>query len=157
MQELASPENWIVAVTTAVIVLLCVGLHYEALSGCSRYLPQLIEKRRRRVSVVILVVLATHLLEMWLFAFGYYFLVYMESGALAATDLLAGDATVDSMLDYAYFSAMVYTTVGFGDVIPRGPIRLMTGMEALTGLVMITWSASYTFLEMQRDWPEKRR
>lgn len=48
---------------------------------------------------------------------------------------------------------MVYTTVGFGDLIPIGPIRLMAGVEALTGLVMITWSASYTFLEMQRDWP----
>ena len=28
----------------------------------------------------------------------------------------------------------------------------MTGVEALAGLVMITWSASYTFLEMQRYW-----
>jgi hypothetical protein len=28
-------------------------------------------------------------------------------------------------------------------------------MEALTGLVMITWSASFTFLEMQRDWPSR--
>jgi hypothetical protein len=32
----------------------------------------------------------------------------------------------------------------------------MTGLEALTGLVMITWSASFTFLEMQRDWPPPR-
>jgi hypothetical protein len=47
---------------------------------------------------------------------------------------------------------MVYTTVGFGDLLPQGAIRFMSGMEALTGLVMITWSASFTFLEMQRDW-----
>jgi hypothetical protein len=49
-------------------------------------------------------------------------------------------------------SAMTYTTVGFGDVVPVGAIRFVAGLEALTGLVMITWSASYTFLEMQRDW-----
>ena len=29
---------------------------------------------------------------------------------------------------------------------------VVLGKEALTGLVMITWSASYTFIEMQRDW-----
>jgi len=28
----------------------------------------------------------------------------------------------------------------------------MAGVEALTGLVLITWSASYSFLEMRRDW-----
>jgi hypothetical protein len=42
--------------------------------------------------------------------------------------------------------------VGFGDIVPVGPIRFMAGMEGLTGLVMITWSASYAFLEMHRDW-----
>jgi hypothetical protein len=46
--------------------------------------------------------------------------------------------------------------VGFGDLVPHGAIRFMTGMEALTGLVMITWSASFTFLEMQRDWHSTR-
>jgi hypothetical protein len=28
----------------------------------------------------------------------------------------------------------------------------MTGTEALTGFLLITWSASFTFLEMQRFW-----
>ena len=35
---------------------------------------------------------------------------------------------------------MTYTTVGFGDVVPLGAICFMAGVEALTGLVMITWS-----------------
>ena len=62
-----------------------------------------------------------------------------------------------SWVDSFYFSVVAVTTVGFGDVYPVGPIRFMTGMEALTGLVMITWSASFTFLEMQRDWPAGRK
>jgi hypothetical protein len=83
---------------------------------------------------------------MWLFASGYFFLVGIEGlGRLTGLEL-AG------LTDYVYYSAMVYTTVGFGDVVPNGAIRFMTGMEALTGLVMITWSASFTFLEMQRNW-----
>ena len=47
---------------------------------------------------------------------------------------------------------MVYTTVGFGDIVPEGALRMITMSEALSGLSLITWSASFTFLEMQRLW-----
>jgi hypothetical protein len=49
---------------------------------------------------------------------------------------------------------MVYTTVGFGDLIPSGPIKMITCAEALAGLALITWSASFTYLQMQRLWRE---
>jgi hypothetical protein len=42
--------------------------------------------------------------------------------------------------------------VGFGDLVPSGPIRFLSGMEALTGFVLIAWSASFTYLEMERFW-----
>jgi hypothetical protein len=57
-----------------------------------------------------------------------------------------------NLLDQVYYSAVVYTTLGFGDVVPGGAIRFLTGVESVTGLVLITWSASFTFLEMQRYW-----
>lgn len=59
-------------------------------------------------------------------------------------------------LDYVYFSAITYTTLGYGDLVPTGPIRFLTGTEALIGLMLITWSASITFLEMQRHWSARR-
>ena len=108
-------------------------------------------RRRPRVLVLILVILATHVAEIWLFAFGYYALV--DIGGLGS---LRGVADVTGLPDYAYFSAVVYATVGFGDLAPTGAIRFLAGVEALTGFVMITWSASLTFLEMQRDWPPSR-
>jgi len=43
--------------------------------------------------------------------------------------------------------------VGFGDLVPIGPIRMLTAAEGLTGLALVTWSASFTFLAMQRFWP----
>jgi hypothetical protein len=46
----------------------------------------------------------------------------------------------------------VFTTLGFGDILPEGPIRFMTGVEAVSGLTFITWSASFTFLEMLKTW-----
>jgi hypothetical protein len=151
MSYLADPNNWIVALATVGIVTACVWLHFGVLSNCSRYLPRISHRRARRVMVLIIVILSTHVAEIWLFAFGYYVLVGLEHfGALVG-------AEITGIPDYTYFSAMVYTTVGFGDLIPSGPIRFMTGMEALTGLVMITWSASFTFLEMARDWPPPRQ
>jgi hypothetical protein len=148
---LADPYNWIVAVTTLAIVSLCVGTHFEVLSRCNRYIAVVSRQRRRRVVVLILLILLTHVVEMWYFAIGYYVLI----GTFGLGSLVG--AETNSLVDFAYYSAMTYTTVGFGDIAPLGAIRFMTGMEALTGLVMITWSASFTFLEMQRDWPPSER
>ena len=38
-----------------------------------------------------------------------------------------------TLSDCGYYSFVTYTTLGFGDIIPHGPIRFLTGMEALTG------------------------
>jgi len=57
-----------------------------------------------------------------------------------------------SLLDCVYFSSTVFSTVGFGDIVPMGDLRFLTGIESLTGLVLITWSASFLFFEMQRYW-----
>ena len=58
------------------------------------------------------------------------------------------------MFDYVYFSAVVYSTLGFGDVVPSGMLKLFTGVEGLVGFGLITWSAAFTFLQMQRHWSE---
>jgi len=59
-----------------------------------------------------------------------------------------------SLLDCAYFSFTSYTTLGFGDIVPIGDLRYLTGLESLTGLVLITWSASFLYLEMTRYWDQ---
>lgn len=148
MEPFTDIGNWTVVTVTLLVIAAAIGLHYEVLRACMRFLPQMSHRRRRRVLILIFVILITHSAEIWLFAIGYFFLLdFHMIGALAGT------TPIVELVDYAYYSAMVYTTVGFGDVFPSGPIRFMTGMEALTGLVLITWSASFTFLEMQRDWP----
>ncbi len=151
MQELADAANWAIVLATFGIIALVIGLHYEVLRGCIRFLPTVSHRRRRRVLILIFVILFTHAIEIWFFAFGYFGLLRFEMFGS-----ITGSVEIVSLVDHAYFSGMVYTTVGFGDLVPIGPIRFMAGMEALTGLVMITWSASFTFLEMQRDWPSNR-
>ena len=56
-------------------------------------------------------------------------------------------------MDYFYYSAVMYTSLGLGDVFPTGHLRFMSGIEALNGLMMIGWSTSFTFLAMRNYWP----
>jgi hypothetical protein len=144
-------DNWlangVVVLATVFVVCLCVLVHYEGLSLLARNL----EKRhghqpRRKVIYGIFAVLVLHTIEIWLFGATYWMLLlWPDTGHVVA-------AATTGFLDSIYLSAMTYTTVGFGDLAPVGPIRFLAGTEALTGFVMITWSASFTFLEMERFW-----
>jgi hypothetical protein len=151
VNALSEPAHWAIVLVTLGVISLIIGLHYEVLRGCIRFLPAVTHRRRRRVIVFILVILLTHAVEIWIFGIAYHVLLQWEYFGR-----IDGEYAVAELIDYVYYSGMVYTTVGFGDLVPHGPIRFMSGMEALTGLVMITWSASFTFLEMQRDWRIRR-
>ena len=57
-------------------------------------------------------------------------------------------------LDYFYLSITTFTTLGIGDVHPRGALRIIAGIQSLNGLVLIGWSASFTYLSMEKFWDE---
>jgi hypothetical protein len=141
-----SPHGFAVIAVTLLVVLVCVLLHYETFTWLTRALARMhLRVRRRRILLLMFGLLALHVVEIWVFALGYR--VLLEPGELSAVRGSPG-----GLLDLVYFSAVVYSTLGLGDLIPTGPIRFLTGMEALTGFLLTTWSASFTFLEMQRFW-----
>lgn len=139
--------NAVVALATLVAVGACVLVHYEGLSWMSRRLLRRHDANpRRKVVLGVLGVMALHVLELWLFGTTFWALGRLEgTGHVVGADPLG-------MLDAVYLATMAYTTVGFGDVAPVGAIRFLAGTCALTGFVMITWSASFLFLEMERFW-----
>jgi hypothetical protein len=144
----------VTALATLIIVLMCVGVHYEGLSALSRWARIDVTPARLKIATLIVGQLILHVIEIWIFAVGYFVLTQkLKFGAIIqlpySNDL---STNIVGFLDHVYFSAVVYSTLGFGDLIPDGPVRFLTGMEAVAGLVLITWSASFTFLEMQRYW-----
>ena len=138
----------IVVIACALLIALTTVVHYEALSGLNGGLPLLAIPNRTKLLVVISTAFIAHALEMALYGLAIYFLVkYFGVGTLK------GPAGL-SLASCFYFSAETYTSLGFGDLTPVGPIRMIAGVEALNGLLLIGWSASYAYIAMERFWNE---
>jgi hypothetical protein len=128
------------------LVVAAVVIHYESLRAISLFTADLTMPHRALSLVVITGVLLAHLIEISVFAVGYYIIhAFFNLGSIK------GEFEA-SPLDYFYFSVTTYSTLGVGDLFPTGVIRLIAGLEALTGIVLIGWSASFTYLSMQRSW-----
>lgn len=133
-------------IISGMIVTLCVVLHFEALRFLSHTIGMHVHKRIG-VLVVMLGLLVAHVFEIIIFAAGYMLMQHVfELGYI-------DNLNETNFLDYIYYSSVVYTTVGFGDLIPFGAARMLSAAEGLAGLAMITWSASFTFLAMKHFWP----
>ncbi len=147
---ITSGTYWAAVLITLVATTLTVGLQYEVLERLNYSMPRW--KRvppRLRVLGMIVVLLSLHVAEIWIYGIGIYIAMqYPELGAIVGGDGFR-------LLDAVYMAATTYSTLGYGDLVPHGPIRFLLGTEALVGLMMITWSASFTYLEMQRYWRDR--
>lgn len=133
------------------LVALTTLIHYEALRILTIRLPRLSVPSRMRLIVVIVAAFFAHVAEIVLYGLALFVLVrFLAAGTVSG----AGGA---SLLNCMYFSAETFTSVGFGDVVPVGPVRLLAGAEALNGLLLIGWSASYAYIAMERFWNGGRR
>ena len=140
-------------INTAVVTVTMV-IHYEALFWLSKKLPKLCQIRPRlQVLVGVLCVFVVHVVEIWLFALAFYFSSMIEGMGKLTGNLSEGGG----LLDCVYLSFVTFTTVGYGDVVAEGRLRYLGGIESLTGIVLITWSASFLFVEMQRNWADLRK
>jgi hypothetical protein len=138
-------DHWLTAVLSIGLVLLTVLFHYEALRIFTRFLALPGRLPRIRILYLVLGLFFLHTLEIMIFAVAFQTLYAIGLGELLGLEN-------QQFFAYFYYSAVVYTTLGFGDILPLGPAKILTGFEALIGLGFITWSASFTFLEMQRYW-----
>jgi len=141
--------NVIVVVMAALTVVITVGLHYEGLNWLARRLTKQGQARRRRVLYGVIGVLLLHIVEIWTFGVAYWICLALPDagGVTGAPD--------PGLLDSVYLSAMTFSTVGFGDVSPHGPIRFIAGTEAVLGLFLIAWSATFTYYEMAQNWRDR--
>lgn len=77
---------------------------------------------------IIVVVTGILFVEMWAWAFLYYFLQ-------ALPDLEAS----------LYYSVSSFTTVGYGDVVPHVDWQLLGAFESVNGFIVFGWSTAFIF------------
>lgn len=87
-------------------------------------------------SAIVVVVL--HTLEIVIWAGAYL--------ALVPTSELA------SFEEAVYFSFVTFTTLGYGDITLTEGSRLLSGIEALNGIILVGWSTAMIFSVVQRIW-----
>ena len=128
------------------IIALTVLIHYECLYRLSTLIPKMKIKHRFRIVISVFGALVAHSIEIWLFSLAYYLIPQFQNWGY-----LEGNFD-GSFMDCVYFSYTTFTTLGLGDIEPHGHIRHLVGLESLTGLLLITWTASFLYFEMQRYW-----
>lgn len=126
------------------LVVLCVVCHMGLFHWMVDVLPRLKKLKYWRITTLVAGALLVHLFEIVLFAVGFWILVRLEDfGALQGAMSMGFD-------EFFYYSAVTYTTLGFGDITPLGRLRILTAVESLAGLILIAWTAWIVFLAMQR-------
>jgi hypothetical protein len=135
-----------VATFCLALLVITTVIHYEVLRLLTIGLPALDVRARAKLIIVIFVAFIAHAVEIVLYAIAFYLLAgYLDIGTL-------GDPGHLSFSRCLYFSGETYTSLGYGDIVPHEALRLLAGMEALNGLLLIGWTASYTYIAMERFW-----
>ena len=126
------------------VMALCVTIHAAGLAlalrwlrhppGAHRFLSNLRLFIRVAVWIVIL-----HLLEI-----------------LAWAGLYVWSTALPDMATAVYFSAVTYTTTGYGDVVLPPRWRLDGAVEALTGILMCGWSTGFFVAVVNRLYQQPR-
>jgi len=130
------------------LVVLAFSFHYKVLLSLGRHVPRMNIAMQARVLFIVLVLFGAHIVEISFFGAAYAgSVMFLELGSF-------NGSAMSGWMDYLYYSGVIYTSLGLGDVYPAGHIRFITAMETLSGFMLITWSASFTFLAMGRLWPD---
>lgn len=97
-----------------------------------------VEVRWRTVtfSLVILGVFIVHIVEICIWAAFYHFEV-------SSSEIPTLEAAV-------YFSTSCFTTVGFGDLVLSEDWRMLSGFEAIDGMILFGWSTAFIFTVVRR-------
>jgi voltage-gated potassium channel Kch len=147
VEKRGGPALLIGTTVALALVLATVLIHYEVLRVTLEHLCELPVPPRLRIVVVVLAAFAAHLVALSLYALAYEVLASLGLGTIVAARGAVGFA------ETLYFSAATYSTVGYGDLAPEGASRLVAAVEGLNGLVLIGWSASFTYVAMEKYWP----
>ena len=139
MLKLSLIGGGLVAIT---VVIHALGTNFLVRYLASTYLDRTGHWGSRRALGALMIAAVTlvslHTLEIMLWAGTYKVLV-------PAGELADFEAAV-------YFSFVTFTTLGYGDITLSDGWRLLSGIQALNGILLVGWSTALMFAVVQKTW-----
>jgi hypothetical protein len=141
----------ILLISSGMVFITCL-IYYEVLHLTWDLMPKVrVVRHRAKVILIIFSMLFGHTVAVWLYAGAYWLLIhYFDYGTIV--EMISGKSYDGSFRTLLYFSSITYSSLGYGELIPSGPIRIFAGIQVINGLMLIGWSVSFTFLAMERFW-----
>ena len=129
---------------TGMAVVLAIGVHFTTLLLSTKIIGQFHGAHPGSIVLALSLAIIAHLFEILIFAIALH--IMLSHG------LIEFSIESPTFLDIFYFSGTTYTTVGYGDIVLIDDGRLLAVIESVMGLVLIAWTASFTYYEMNRKW-----
>lgn len=130
---------------TAVLVMATTVFHYEGISRLDRAVRRQAKARRTILMTVIAALILIHVLEIGLYAAVYALAVGpMDMGGFVGERAM-------SRMDFFYYAAETYSSLGYGDIYPQGAVRVIASISPLNGVLLLAWSAAFLF-SLVEDW-----
>ncbi len=96
----------------------------------------------RGIMSTAVILLLLHVIEVHLWALIYVF--------------LPGQAGLNNYAEAVYFSMVTLTTLGYGDITLNVKWQLLSGMEAMVGIMVFGLSTAILFAVIQQSWKVKQ-
>ena len=129
------------ALVAITIVIHAIGSTMWVRHVTQRYADDSDWRNRLSISILIqtvLVLIALHAIEIMIWAGSY--IVLLPDGELASFEKAV------------YFSFVTFTTLGYGDITLSEGWRILSGIEALNGILLVGWTTALLFAVVQRMW-----
>lgn len=136
----------ICAFISVLMIVFTVSIHYEVKRAIWNILPRLKRRPRLMMNVLVLALMLAHTACVW--AYGAVF--WLLDTKIGIHGL--GGQHEATFISYVYFSAATYSSLGLGDIVPLGAIRMLAGVEVINGLLLIGLSVTLAYFAMERFW-----
>jgi len=121
-----------------VLMAVSVAIHASGVAAALNWSRRRSNAQRFGRSIWLFIVVAAWMVLFHLAEISVWAMFYLFTGA------------IPDLASSLYFSAVTYTTTGYGDVVLPRDYRLVGGVEALTGILMCGWSTGFFFAVVER-------
>ncbi len=108
----------------------------------------------RCFSLSMVIITCAHFITALAFASAFHVAEFQLGLGILST---ANSGPPPVFMDRFYFSLVNLTTLGRGDLLPTGHLRLLTALEALLGFIVITGSGAFLLKVISGEDPLHRR